>query len=138
MTETAISRRKFFRKSLVIPSEHGSWSWLLVPFLVGTAGLGAAAFTLRAAPRQQAAAVVSVTPEPTPALTPTLAPTPSASALKQDMLGEQTAGMARAHLAGSLGRGYASHSAPWGVRKSPEAPRLTASCRTGVLLPLAL
>lgn len=26
-----------FRKQLVLPAEHGSWSWLLVPFLVGTA-----------------------------------------------------------------------------------------------------
>ncbi|UCC85892.1 MAG: YwiC-like family protein [Anaerolineales bacterium] len=37
MTEIAISRRRLFRKSLVIPTEHGSWSWLLVPFFVGTA-----------------------------------------------------------------------------------------------------
>ena len=37
MTDVPIARRKFFRKSLVIPTEHGSWSWLLVPFLVGTA-----------------------------------------------------------------------------------------------------
>lgn len=28
-------RRKFFRKQLVIPAEHGSWSWLLVPYFVG-------------------------------------------------------------------------------------------------------
>lgn len=35
MTDAQIDRRKFFRKSLVIPTEHGSWSWLLVPFLVG-------------------------------------------------------------------------------------------------------
>lgn len=26
-----------FRKQLILPAEHGSWSWLLVPFLVGTA-----------------------------------------------------------------------------------------------------
>ncbi|WP_420629883.1 YwiC-like family protein [Candidatus Leptofilum sp.] len=26
-----------FRKQLLLPAEHGSWSWLLVPFLVGTA-----------------------------------------------------------------------------------------------------
>lgn len=26
---------KFFRKSLLVPTEHGSWSWLLVPFMVG-------------------------------------------------------------------------------------------------------
>jgi hypothetical protein len=37
MTDVPIARRKFFRKSLVIPTEHGSWSWLLVPFLVGAA-----------------------------------------------------------------------------------------------------
>jgi hypothetical protein len=35
MTGVSISRRNFYRKSLVIPTEHGSWSWLLVPFLVG-------------------------------------------------------------------------------------------------------
>ena len=29
------SRRKIFRKSLVIPAEHGAWSWLLVPYVVG-------------------------------------------------------------------------------------------------------
>lgn len=27
--------RKFFRKQLIMPAEHGSWSWLLVPFFVG-------------------------------------------------------------------------------------------------------
>lgn len=37
MTETAIQRRRLFRKNLVIPTEHGSWSWLLVPFFVGAA-----------------------------------------------------------------------------------------------------
>lgn len=26
-------RRSLFRKSLVVPTEHGSWSWLLVPWL---------------------------------------------------------------------------------------------------------
>jgi hypothetical protein len=26
---------KWFRKSLVIPTEHGAWSWLLVPYFVG-------------------------------------------------------------------------------------------------------
>ncbi len=26
-----------FRKQLLLPAEHGSWSWLLVPYLVGTA-----------------------------------------------------------------------------------------------------
>lgn len=34
MTITA-PRRAFFRKSLVVPTEHGAWSWLLVPWLVG-------------------------------------------------------------------------------------------------------
>ena len=33
-------RRRFFRKSLVILAEHGSWSWLLVPFLVGAGVAG--------------------------------------------------------------------------------------------------
>jgi hypothetical protein len=28
-------RARLFRKRLVIPAEHGSWSWLLVPFFVG-------------------------------------------------------------------------------------------------------
>jgi hypothetical protein len=37
MTGTTVSQRRFFRKSLIIPTEHGSWSWLLVPFLVGGA-----------------------------------------------------------------------------------------------------
>jgi hypothetical protein len=37
MTQATMSRRRIFRKSLVIPTEHGSWSWLLVPFLVGAA-----------------------------------------------------------------------------------------------------
>jgi hypothetical protein len=40
MTEMAVARRKVFRKSLVIPAEHGSWSWLLVPFFVGAAVAG--------------------------------------------------------------------------------------------------
>ena len=35
MTELAISRSRLFRKNLVIPTEHGSWSWLLAPFFVG-------------------------------------------------------------------------------------------------------
>lgn len=26
---------KWFRKSLVIPTEHGAWSWMLVPYFVG-------------------------------------------------------------------------------------------------------
>lgn len=30
-----VQRRKWLRKALVMPAEHGSWSWLLVPFLVG-------------------------------------------------------------------------------------------------------
>lgn len=29
--------KKGFRKQLLLPAEHGSWSWLLVPYLVGTA-----------------------------------------------------------------------------------------------------
>ncbi|HSN75639.1 MAG TPA: YwiC-like family protein [Anaerolineae bacterium] len=40
----AAPRRAFFRKSLVVPTEHGAWSWLLVPWLVGAAvGLAAPA-----------------------------------------------------------------------------------------------
>ena len=35
MAETAASRRIWFRKALVVPTEHGAWSWLLVPFLAG-------------------------------------------------------------------------------------------------------
>ncbi len=43
MTNTA-PRRAFFRKSLVVPTEHGAWSWLLVPWLVGAVvGLAAPA-----------------------------------------------------------------------------------------------
>lgn len=34
MTQLA-PRRARFRKSLVVPTEHGAWSWLLVPWLVG-------------------------------------------------------------------------------------------------------
>lgn len=30
-------RRRWFRKAYLLPAEHGSWSWLLVPFLVGAA-----------------------------------------------------------------------------------------------------
>lgn len=30
-------RRPLFRKSIVVPTEHGAWSWLLVPWLVGAA-----------------------------------------------------------------------------------------------------
>ena len=41
---TALKRRggrgRIFRKQLVLPAEHGSWAWLLVPFLVGTAVAG--------------------------------------------------------------------------------------------------
>jgi hypothetical protein len=40
MTGISLFHRNFFRKSLVIPAEHGSWSWLLVPFLVGAAVAG--------------------------------------------------------------------------------------------------
>jgi hypothetical protein len=29
------SKNRTFRKQLVIPTEHGSWSWLLVPYFVG-------------------------------------------------------------------------------------------------------
>lgn len=37
-------RRVFFRKSLVVPTEHGAWSWLLAPWLVGAVvGLAAPA-----------------------------------------------------------------------------------------------
>lgn len=32
---TAKPRRKIFRKQLILPAEHGSWSWLLVPYFVG-------------------------------------------------------------------------------------------------------
>ncbi len=43
MTATP-SRRSFFRKSLVVPTEHGAWSWLLVPWLAGAVvGLAAQA-----------------------------------------------------------------------------------------------
>jgi hypothetical protein len=28
-------KRRIFRKQIVIPSEHGSWSWFLVPYFVG-------------------------------------------------------------------------------------------------------
>jgi hypothetical protein len=34
-------RRVFFRKQVVLPAEHGSWSWLLVPFLSGVLVAGA-------------------------------------------------------------------------------------------------
>ena len=29
------AKNRIFRKKLVIPTEHGSWSWLLVPYFVG-------------------------------------------------------------------------------------------------------
>ncbi|MFW6068204.1 MAG: YwiC-like family protein [Chloroflexota bacterium] len=29
--------RRWFRKAYLLPAEHGSWSWLLVPYLVGVA-----------------------------------------------------------------------------------------------------
>ncbi|MGD8584188.1 MAG: YwiC-like family protein [Chloroflexota bacterium] len=32
---TAKRSRGFFRKRLIMPAEHGSWSWLLVPYFVG-------------------------------------------------------------------------------------------------------
>jgi hypothetical protein len=35
MTETTYSRQKIFRKKLVMPTEHGAWAWLLIPFVVG-------------------------------------------------------------------------------------------------------
>jgi hypothetical protein len=28
-------KRQIFRKQIVIPSEHGSWSWFFVPYFVG-------------------------------------------------------------------------------------------------------
>lgn len=34
ITRPAIWRR-MWRKSLILPAEHGAWSWLIVPFLVG-------------------------------------------------------------------------------------------------------
>ena len=34
MSELA-GRRTYFRRSLVVPTEHGAWSWLLTPLLVG-------------------------------------------------------------------------------------------------------
>lgn len=33
-------RRPILRKQLLLPAEHGSWAWLLVPFMVGTAVAG--------------------------------------------------------------------------------------------------
>jgi hypothetical protein len=46
MTVTTDERRsagrgkRYFRKQLVLPAEHGSWSWLLVPYFVGLAVAG--------------------------------------------------------------------------------------------------
>ncbi|HZD11337.1 MAG TPA: YwiC-like family protein, partial [Candidatus Binatia bacterium] len=31
---------RWFRKSLLFPAEHGSWPWLLVPYLVGASIAG--------------------------------------------------------------------------------------------------
>ena len=36
-SEVKAKRPSRFRKQLILPTEHGSWSWLLVPFFVGTA-----------------------------------------------------------------------------------------------------
>ncbi|MCP4421707.1 MAG: YwiC-like family protein [Chloroflexi bacterium] len=36
-SQTKAKRPSRFRKQLILPTEHGSWSWLLVPFFVGTA-----------------------------------------------------------------------------------------------------
>ncbi len=36
----AMSQRTLFRRSLILPAEHGSWSWLLVPYLLGAAVAG--------------------------------------------------------------------------------------------------
>jgi len=36
----AMSQRSIFRRSLILPAEHGSWSWLLVPYLLGAAVAG--------------------------------------------------------------------------------------------------
>ena len=43
MTEVVSPGRRIFRKRLIIPTEHGAWSWLLVPFFVGAAVAGPAA-----------------------------------------------------------------------------------------------
>lgn len=40
MTETTFSRQKIFRKKLVLPTEHGAWAWLIIPFVVGAAVAG--------------------------------------------------------------------------------------------------
>ena len=36
-SQSKAKRPSRFRKQLILPAEHGSWAWLLVPFLVGTA-----------------------------------------------------------------------------------------------------
>jgi hypothetical protein len=33
--KTTQAQRRFFRKQLIMPTEHGSWSWFLVPYFVG-------------------------------------------------------------------------------------------------------
>jgi hypothetical protein len=38
---TPKSRSRIFRKQLILPAEHGSWSWLLVPYFVGVIVAGA-------------------------------------------------------------------------------------------------
>lgn len=40
MTETTLSRQKIFRKKLVLPTEHGAWAWLIIPFIVGAVVAG--------------------------------------------------------------------------------------------------
>ena len=37
MTTTTSAKQAKFRKQLLLPAEHGSWSWLLVPYFVGVA-----------------------------------------------------------------------------------------------------
>lgn len=37
MTTTTSTTSNKFRKQLLLPAEHGSWSWLLVPYFVGVA-----------------------------------------------------------------------------------------------------
>ena len=34
------AKHSFFRKSLVLPAEHGAWAWLMVPFVVGSSVAG--------------------------------------------------------------------------------------------------
>lgn len=40
MNQTIHSKPRRFRKQLLLPAEHGSWAWLLVPYFVGTAVAG--------------------------------------------------------------------------------------------------